>query len=182
MPGDSTDNNDNRPAIDVSVMCPDWQNALPDAAAACARAAEAVFTVVTPDLPDGAEVSLALADDAMIRDLNRDYRGQDKATNVLSFALNDTAPAEADVGADGMLGDVVLAFETISREADDQAKSLPDHLAHMVVHGVLRLLGFDHETDAEAREMEALEVSILSGLGIADPYDSTPTQMKQGAR
>ena len=115
------------------------------------------------------EVSLVLADDITVQALNRDYRGQDKPTNVLSFAaLEDGGPALP--GEPVALGDVVLALETVLREAREQGKPLADHLRHLTVHGALHLLGFDHESDEEATEMEALEVSILAGLGIADPY------------
>ncbi|MCA0400961.1 MAG: rRNA maturation RNase YbeY [Proteobacteria bacterium] len=111
------------------------------------------------------EITLLLADDARVHALNRDYRGFDKPTNVLSFPAatmpGDEAPA---------LGDIALAFETCAREAREEGKELPDHLTHLVVHGVLHLLGHDHETDDEAEAMEALEVRVLAGLGINDPY------------
>ena len=105
------------------------------------------------------ELCLVLADDRLQRTLNRRFRGKDRSTNVLSF---DGAP-------DG-LGDVVLALETVQAEADAQGKSLADHVAHLVVHGVLHLMGHDHVGAAEARRMERLESAILTGLGIGDPY------------
>lgn len=113
-----------------------------------------------------AELSLVLADDGMVRRLNRRWRGRDRATNVLSF------PAAADVppGAPRLLGDVVLAFETVAREAAAQGKPFSDHLAHLVAHGVLHLVGFDHEEDGEARRMETLERRVLARIGIPDPY------------
>jgi probable rRNA maturation factor len=117
-------------------------------------------------VPDEAELSLVLTDDARIRLLNRDWRGFDKPTNVLSFPA-----ADADDDDPGpLLGDVIVAHETMAREAAAEGKSFDDHVAHLLVHGLLHLFGFDHETDAEAEEMEALETEILAGLGIADPY------------
>ncbi len=181
MPADSYGEKAVRPTIDVTVTCPDWDGALPDAVPACSRAAAAALEAAVRQTPDGAEISLLLTDDAMMRTLNRDYRGQDKATNVLSFALADDAPHGQGEAVDAMLGDVVLAFETISREAAEQGKSLADHTAHMIVHGVLHLLGFDHQTDDEAADMETLEKSILAELGIADPYQAAAQEMRQGA-
>lgn len=117
-------------------------------------------------VPEEAELSLVLTDDARIRVLNRDWRGFDKPTNVLSFPA-----ADADDDDPGpLLGDVIVAHETMAREAAAEGKSLDDHVAHLLVHGLLHLFGFDHETDEEAEEMEALETEILAGLGIADPY------------
>ncbi len=115
-----------------------------------------------------AELSIVLADDARIAALNKTYRGKEGPTNVLSFP---SAAMAAGVEA-VLLGDVVLARETIAREAQTQGKRFDDHLAHLTVHGVLHLLGHDHASDAEADEMEALEREILQDLGIADPYDA----------
>lgn len=111
------------------------------------------------------EVSLLLTDDAHQRDLNSQWRGIDSPTNVLSFPDGSPLP---DGGR--LLGDVVLALDTCRREAREQGKSLADHTAHMVVHGVLHLLGFDHEEAEEAAVMESLEVRLLAAMGIADPY------------
>jgi probable rRNA maturation factor len=107
-------------------------------------------------------VSILLADDALVRDLNRRHRGLDKPTNVLSFP----APAAFEE----RLGDVVLGFETVSAEAAARGISLADHARHLVVHGILHLLGHDHQDEAEAAVMEALEAQVLARLGIADPY------------
>lgn len=124
-----------------------------------------------PDAPAGAEVSVVLADDATLWELNGAYRGQDKPTNVLSFANLDDAHAPGPPGGEPLLlGDVVLARETVLAEARAQGKAPGDHLSHLCVHGLLHLLGFDHGAEAEAETMEALERRVLAGLGIADPY------------
>jgi probable rRNA maturation factor len=115
-------------------------------------------------------VSVVLGTDALVRDLNRDWRQQDKPTNVLSFP--SPAPP-VDTPGELFIGDVVLAEETILREASEQAISPCDHFFHLVLHGLLHLLGFDHETPAEADSMEALETRVLAGLGVADPYAGT---------
>ncbi len=114
--------------------------------------------------PRQAALTVLLSDDAQLKTLNRDFRGKDKPTNVLSFP----APANAEA----YLGDVALAYETTRDEARAGGKRLADHATHLVVHGVLHLLGFDHETERQAREMEPLETRILAGLGVADPYAS----------
>lgn len=154
--------------IDVRVEDPAWSAALPDCEAICVRAAAAALAGQTGDEgAEGGEIAILLADDATVRELNRSYRHRDKATNVLSF------PAEHEPvpGQPRLLGDIVLAFGTVAAEADEQAKSLSDHMTHLVVHGVLHLLGFDHESDGEAEEMEGLETAILRRLGVSDPYE-----------
>ena len=121
--------------------------------------------LAAPPLRQGAyQVTLVLTGDAEMRNLNRTWRGKDAATNVLSF------PAGDDLSEPGMLGDVVLTYETTLKEAREQTVTLQDHVCHLVVHGVLHLLGFDHATDEEAERMENLERTALASLGIADPY------------
>ncbi len=113
------------------------------------------------------EVSLVFTDDAHIRELNAGWRGKDKPTNVLSFPA---ARMKTPAGGPRLLGDVVLAFETCQREAAEEAKPIENHVTHLVVHGVLHLLGYDHEDDDEAETMEGRERQILAKLGIPDPY------------
>jgi probable rRNA maturation factor len=119
-----------------------------------------------PEIAEDAEVSLVFTDDSSVRLLNRQYRGQDRPTNVLSFPA---APlASGRLGPP--LGDIVLARETIASECEAQGLDFADHLTHLIVHGFLHLLGYDHEADGEAVVMERLETAILGRLGIADPY------------
>ena len=124
----------------------------------------------------GTEACVVLADDALVRSLNREYRGKDAPTNVLSFAFQRPAgfAPPFDIGRGGAeprhLGDVVLAAETVGREACAQGTRPEHHLQHLVVHGLLHLLGFDHGTDAQAEVMERFEVQILATLGVPDPY------------
>ncbi|MCG5243987.1 rRNA maturation RNase YbeY [Azospirillum doebereinerae] len=156
-------------AVDVTVSreAGDWAE---NAEWLAEKAALATLAAIY-DAEDGpAELSVVLADDALVQQLNRDYRGKDKPTNVLSFALTEAEEPEPEEGVPVLLGDVILAFETVRREAAEQNKSPDDHLTHLVVHGVLHLLGYDHETDDEAEEMEALETRLLASFGIADPY------------
>ncbi|KAA5803480.1 rRNA maturation RNase YbeY [Alkalicaulis satelles] len=109
---------------------------------------------------------ILLADDAMVRDLNARFRGKDRPTNVLSF------PAPQ---SEGYPGDVALAYQTCAREADEAGKTLVHHAAHLALHGVLHLNGFDHQEDAAAREMETLETAVLAGFAIPDPYAAQNT-------
>ncbi|MCH8529634.1 MAG: rRNA maturation RNase YbeY [Saccharospirillum sp.] len=121
------------------------------------------------DARDDTELSIRLVDEAEARTLNRDYRGKDYATNVLSFPF-ELPPDIEDPEAAALLGDLVLCAPVVAQEAVDQDKPLFDHWAHLVVHGTLHLLGHDHIEPAEADAMEALEVEILNQLGIANPY------------
>jgi probable rRNA maturation factor len=117
-----------------------------------------------------AELAVMLTDDAGIRTLNRNWRGIDKPTNVLSFpALQPTGSGGPD-DAPRMLGDIAIAYETTRREADDEQKPFDHHLSHLAIHGFLHLIGYDHETDRDAEAMEGLEQEILAQLGIPDPY------------
>ncbi|HEV3241668.1 MAG TPA: rRNA maturation RNase YbeY [Methyloceanibacter sp.] len=132
------------------------------------RAARAAFAAVSPARRESCEATLVLTDDEETRALNRTWRGKNSSTNVLSFPAGE--PAAAIPGEPRPLGDVVLAAETVLVEARDKSVSVADHVTHLVVHGMLHLLGFDHERDEDALAMETLETKVLAGLGIADPY------------
>jgi probable rRNA maturation factor len=148
--------------VEVELADPDWEAALPEAEAIAAEAVRAALGDPGFDPPIVGAVSLRLADDAALQALNRQFRGKDAPTNVLSFPAHETAAP--------YLGDLALAFGVCRREAEDQGKALADHLRHLCVHGALHLVGFDHQDDAEAEEMEALETEILARLGVDDPY------------
>lgn len=126
------------------------------------------------------EIAIKLSSDDEVQNLNRDYRGKDKPTNILSFpqtppdllqaiATSVNGPAAGDDG-EAILGDMILAREVCVREAEEKGISLKEHVTHLIVHGTLHLLGYDHIEDEEATDMEALEIQILAGLGISDPY------------
>lgn len=144
-----------------------------------AEAAGRATLVALGMAPDDFSIALVACDDARIADLNADFRGKAAPTNVLSWPSEERA-AEMPGGAPALpegdaedpfeLGDIAIAYETIAQEAADQDKSMEDHVAHLVVHGVLHLLGYDHIDDADADLMEATEVRILATMGIADPY------------
>ncbi|WP_349361463.1 rRNA maturation RNase YbeY [Stappia sp.] len=153
------------PEIDLAVEAGGWGEEA-DLAALIARAVETACAVAEPELVAGSELSVVLADDARVRELNRDWRGKDTPTNVLSFPGGD----EDEPPYGPLLGDLVLARETVAREADAMGICFFDHLTHLVVHGFLHLFGYDHQIDDEAEDMEALERRILARLGIADPY------------
>jgi len=155
------------PLTEVLVVADCWQTE-PDAEAVIHRAIEAAAEFADADVGEAA-LAIMLTDDSGIRTLNNNWRGIDKATNVLSFpALQPPAGAPSD--APRMLGDIAIAYETMRREADEEHKPFDHHLSHLAVHGFLHLIGFDHENDDEAEEMEALETQILAHLGIPDPY------------
>jgi probable rRNA maturation factor len=151
------------PCVDIDVASALWER-LPEADAVVRRSIAAVAAELNLSQED--EIGVTLTDDRAIEALNRIWRRQAKPTNVLSFpAASPPAP-----GAPRPLGDIVLAFETIASEAAADQKPADAHVAHLVVHGLLHLLGYDHETETEARSMEGLETRILASLGVADPY------------
>jgi probable rRNA maturation factor len=149
----------------VQIKNPAWLAELPDVETLCQVAASAAWDAAL-DLDGTFEATIVLAEDAFIQDLNRDFRQQDKPTNVLSFPGDNEDPQLA--GDVPSLGDVVIAFETTKAEAPG---NFSNHLSHLVVHGCLHVLGYDHEDDdAQAEKMEQLETKILAGLGVEDPY------------
>jgi probable rRNA maturation factor len=162
-----------RLSIAVSVEDPSWSKLAPDAARLLRRAARDALAEAKEDGWRGSrvghEISFVLTDDKRMRALNRAYRGKDKPTNVLSFAALDADRPKAAMP--WLLGDVVLASGVVAREAKAQRKKIQHHLSHLAVHGVLHLLGYDHERQEDAEAMEALEVAALAGMGIANPYE-----------
>jgi probable rRNA maturation factor len=153
-------------AVDVIVEDERWPAALPQIQDLARRAVAAALAEVHAAPAGPVEVAILLADDEAIRALNRAWRGQDKATNVLSFP----APAGSRPDGSRLLGDIALAYETVAREAAAEGKPLNDHATHLMVHGALHLLGLDHQAEGEAEAMEAIEIAALARLGVADPY------------
>jgi probable rRNA maturation factor len=157
--------------IQISVEEGDWPSEdvlQPMAERILGKAADFLQSEVAQPFPKmQSEVSLVFTDDGSIREINAEWRGQDKPTNVLSFPAFPLEPG----GMPGpMLGDIIIARETVEREAVELEKPFDEHLTHLMVHGFLHLFGYDHMNDAEAEVMEALETRILAGLGLSDPY------------
>lgn len=159
-------------SVFVTIGAAGWQAVLDDAPARCRQAVHAALAKGAPWLT-AAEVGITLAADEAVRDLNARYRGQDRATNVLAFPLLDLdhgRPLHAPGPGPLLLGDVIVALETVCAEASTSGRPLGAHLSHLVVHGTLHLLGFDHGDEDEARVMEDLERAVMADLGLADPY------------
>ncbi|KQX38724.1 hypothetical protein ASD04_08705 [Devosia sp. Root436] len=150
--------------LDIAVIVND--DAWPENLQARAEAAVlAALAFARPKVKGAAELSILLTNDEEQHALNREWRGKDSSTNVLSFPqIEPFGPVI------GLLGDITLARETLEREAAEQGTTFADHFTHLVVHGFLHILGYDHLTDAEALQMEGLETQILGSLGVADPY------------
>lgn len=158
-------------SLDILIDAPGWTASFDDIEGLCQRATGAALAAAAPHRRDHA-LSVLFTDDATMRRLNASYRGQDKATNVLSF------PADADDGGVNiqgreprLLGDIAIGLEAVLREAEDEGKPPADHVCHLIVHGTLHLLGYDHVDDTEAHVMERLEAQVLAGLGVPDPYE-----------
>ena len=149
-----------QPIVDISVQYKEWTRSIRDIQ-------NVVLSVIALTLDKagveshGQELSIVLADNDFIQKLNKEWRGKDKPTNVLSFPQDEPS----------MLGDVILAYETVEQEAKEQNKRFENHATHLIVHGLLHLLGHDHIEDDEAETMEALEIQILADLGIKNPYE-----------
>lgn len=155
--------------IDISILEARWDSAIDNIE-------ELTRTIVNKAIHDciktakEIEISVVLADDSFVQDLNKKHRGKDKPTNVLSFPLTEKNEFDTNIPFCS-LGDVIIAFETIEREAKEQGKSLEHHYVHMLVHGCLHLLHFDHQNEEEAHIMESHEMNILKTLGIKNPYE-----------
>jgi len=168
---------------DVTVESDDWYALPVDPIGLCVAAAAAAFASAASHMKDHAfggrfcETSVALTSDARIHELNREYRDRDGPTNVLSFASLDAGEVESlPPDAPILLGDIIVAFETVEREVIAEGKAMTDHLTHMVAHGMLHLLGFDHIDEEDAAVMEELERDALAVLGVADPYRAPAPQ------
>ena len=153
--------------IGITIRHTAWRTALPEARRVTRKAALAALALTSK--PEARELAIVLADDTLVRALNKDYRDVDKATNVLAFRYADCEPSPA-LASDEALGDVVVALETARCEAETAGRSLQQHLSHLVIHGVLHLLGYDHSNDADAEKMEELEIQALASIGISNPY------------
>ncbi len=167
----------------ITDVGPDWPEAIDWTALADRAARAALAQSSQSELTTGpfqAELSVKLSDDAEVQQLNAAYRGKDKPTNVLSFPMIQTDLLGSLAGTDDgevLLGDIILARETCLREAEERRISLADHATHLIIHGTLHLIGYDHESDAEAEDMEALEIRALETLGLADPYGDRDTEL-----
>lgn len=162
------------PVIEVAIEADDWAS-LETPLQLAEEVILAAIGEIGVALAANAEISVLFCDDGFIRDLNRKWRGIDRPTNVLSF------PAGGDVSSALIVGDIVIAFETASREASAAGRPLRDHVAHLLVHGFLHLIAHDHNGVAEAATMEALERAVLGRLGIADPFRETLIEEAAGA-
>lgn len=171
--------------VHIDTTSARWKKAFPHMKSKIEQAAACAFLAAKK--PAGFKgrtfsISILLTDDANMKTLNRNYRGKDKPTNVLSFPqINlhklprnalDVFPKRSEV----LLGDVVLAFQTIRRESTEQGKTLESHVIHMIVHGTLHLLGYDHERLKDAKNMEKCECDILESLGYPDPYHASSSK------
>jgi probable rRNA maturation factor len=157
--------------VDARVAGGDW-NACGDTETLAEAAARAALAEAGLD-PSRYEIGLLFTDDREIARLNANFRGKPAATNVLSWPAFNLSPGETPPAAPhgpASLGDIALAAETVAKESQAQDLAVADHTAHLIIHGVLHLLGYDHEVDAEAEAMERIERAALARLGIADPY------------
>ena len=154
--------------IDLAIMSNDWEGALPEVASLAQRAARTAWAATGKGY--AVEVSVVLSDDANVKRLNSDYRGYDQATNILSFPMQERMEPDGPLH----LGDIILSYEMVSREAARDRKSMGSHLSHLVVHGLLHLLGHSHSDEAEALKMEGIELDVMLALGYPNPYKLAP--------
>ena len=150
--------------IDLTMVSSQWREMLPNVETIVRRAAEHAWTSV--DVATDGEVSLLMSNDAAIRFLNREHRGNDQPTNVLAFPMGEPISPGGPIH----LGDVVLACETVIWEAERDAKTLEAHVSHLTAHGLLHLLGHDHKDADQAAAMEGIEITVLAALGYPNPY------------
>ena len=170
---------DHECVLDLVVEAPGWQAALPELGGTAEAAARAALEGAGL-APEAHAIVLLACDDARIAQLNADFRGREAPTNVLSWPAFDLSPAAPGAppqappsGGPGPrlpLGDVAISLETAAREAEERGISLKSHAAHLILHGCLHLLGYDHETEEDAARMEGIETRVLAGLGISNPY------------
>ncbi len=152
----------NNPEIDITVQHNEWTRDIRDIQNVVLSVVAITLEKTNPANTENTELSIVLADNGFVQKLNKEWRGKDKPTNVLSFPQDEPT----------MLGDIILAYETVKAEADAQNKRFEDHTTHLIAHGLLHLLGHDHEEDEEAEIMEALEIEILDALNIKNPYET----------
>lgn len=163
------------PEIEIRISAGDWRALAVDVDALVRETAIAAWRAGGGD--GAVEISVLLADDATLRDLNARHRGRDKATNVLSFPAGPMPGSRPPI----LLGDVALACETVAAEARAQGKAMADHVRHLIAHGVLHLLGHDHQDNNSAEAMERIETAVLAEFGVADPYAPSAAEAIAGA-
>ncbi len=155
--------------IDITISDKRWNDTVSDIETITDNAIKTTISKISPKAQN-IEISIVLADDTFIKELNKNYRGKNKATNVLSFPLSEKSDFETEENFIS-LGDIIIAFETIKSQAQEQNKSIHNHYLHMLIHGCLHLMHYDHLTDIEAQKMENLEIEILKIMDIKNPYE-----------
>ena len=156
--------------IDITIQDMRWKEAISDIDSIIDKIALKVLHDELTGI-EAAEISIVLGNDAFIQIFNKSYRGKDAPTNVLSFPMSEPEDLKTKEATFYALGDIIMAYETITRESEEQGKSLKDHITHMLVHGCLHLLHYDHLEEEDAENMERLEIKILEELGIKNPYE-----------